>query len=48
MAAIAWRDTRIVYRTSRGERTEIVAVDGVSLTVEPGGTVGIAGESGCG
>ncbi len=48
MAALEWREARIVYRTSRGERTEIVAVDGVNLAVEPGGTVGIAGESGCG
>jgi peptide/nickel transport system ATP-binding protein len=46
--ALAWRDVRISYTTSRGEDTEVVAVDGVDLAVEPGGTVGIAGESGCG
>ncbi len=46
--ALAWRDVRITYVTSRGEDTEVVAVDGVDLAVEPGGTVGIAGESGCG
>ncbi len=47
-AALAWRDVRITYTTSRGDDTEVVAVDGVDLAVEPGGTVGIAGESGCG
>jgi len=46
--ALAWRDVRITYTTSRGDDTEVVAVDGVDLAVEPGGTVGIAGESGCG
>jgi len=48
MAALEWRDVRVRYRTSRGEDSEVVAVDGVSLAVEPGGTVGLAGESGCG
>jgi len=48
MAALEWRDVRVSYRTSRGEDSEVVAVDGVSLAVEPGGTVGLAGESGCG
>jgi peptide/nickel transport system ATP-binding protein len=31
-----------------GENREIVAVDGVSLRVEPGSVLGIVGESGCG
>ena len=35
-------------RTSRHPRTEIVAVDGVSLAVEPRGSLGIVGESGSG
>jgi peptide/nickel transport system ATP-binding protein len=46
--ALAWRDVKIAYRTARHASGELVAVDGVSLAVEPGGTVGIAGESGCG
>ncbi len=46
--ALEWRDVKIAYRTARDASGEIVAVDGVSLAVEPGGTVGIAGESGCG
>lgn len=48
MAALEWLDVRVSYRTSRGEDSEVVAVNGVSLAVEPGGTVGLAGESGCG
>jgi peptide/nickel transport system ATP-binding protein len=40
--ALAWRDVRITYRGG------IVAVDGVTLEVERGATVGLAGESGCG
>ncbi|WP_152365391.1 dipeptide ABC transporter ATP-binding protein [Microlunatus speluncae] len=46
--ALEWRDVKIAYRTARDASGEIVAVDGVSLRIEPGGTVGIAGESGCG
>ncbi len=39
------RDLRTVFRTAAGE---IAAVDGVSLSVAPGRTLGIVGESGCG
>ncbi|WP_439576344.1 ABC transporter ATP-binding protein [Elioraea sp.] len=39
------RDVRTVFRTSAGE---VPAVDGVSLSVAPGRTLGIVGESGCG
>jgi peptide/nickel transport system ATP-binding protein/oligopeptide transport system ATP-binding protein len=39
------RDIRTVFRTSRAE---VPAVDGVSLSVAPGRTLGIVGESGCG
>ncbi|MVA75355.1 dipeptide ABC transporter ATP-binding protein [Auraticoccus sp. F435] len=45
-AALEWRDVTIGYR--RGDGGELVAVDGVSLSVPRGGTVGLAGESGCG
>ncbi|WP_205856471.1 ABC transporter ATP-binding protein [Phytoactinopolyspora endophytica] len=38
-------DLRITYRGSRGE---IPAVRGISLRLEPGDTLGLAGESGCG
>ncbi|MFX4291665.1 ABC transporter ATP-binding protein [Streptomyces bohaiensis] len=38
-------DLRITYRGSRGE---IPAVRGISLTLNPGDTLGLAGESGCG
>ncbi len=41
-AALAWRDVRITYRG------DVVAVDGVTLEVKRGTTVGLAGESGCG
>ncbi|GAB2607866.1 dipeptide/oligopeptide/nickel ABC transporter ATP-binding protein [Paractinoplanes abujensis] len=39
------RDLSVVF--GRGPRT-VTAVDGVSFTVEPGQTVGLVGESGCG
>jgi peptide/nickel transport system ATP-binding protein len=39
-------DLRVVFR--RRGRADVVAVDGVSLTVEASSTVGIVGESGCG
>ncbi|GAA1932721.1 ABC transporter ATP-binding protein [Streptomyces sodiiphilus] len=38
-------DLRVTYRGSRGE---IPAVRGVSLSLRPGDTLGVAGESGCG
>jgi oligopeptide transport system ATP-binding protein len=38
-------DLRISYGTPRGE---LIAVDGVSLAIEAGGSLGIAGESGSG
>src|ERR1700739_15273 len=31
-----------------GERGEVRAVDGISFTIEPGRTLGVVGESGCG
>jgi peptide/nickel transport system ATP-binding protein len=39
------RDLSVTYRTAAGE---VPAVRGVSLTVDAGQTLGIAGESGCG
>lgn len=50
MPEIEWRDVSITYqvRTADGGTDELRAVDGVSLRVPSGGTVGIAGESGCG
>jgi peptide/nickel transport system ATP-binding protein len=39
------RDLRVTYRSERGD---VPAVRGVDLTVDPGETVGLAGESGCG
>ena len=41
--AMAWPDVRITYTTSRGDDTEVVAVDGVDLAVEPGWTLRAAG-----
>ncbi|WP_081746966.1 ABC transporter ATP-binding protein [Arthrobacter sp. H5] len=49
MLRLEFRDVRITYTTQTASgRGEIAAVDGVSLVVEPGSTVGLAGESGCG
>jgi peptide/nickel transport system ATP-binding protein len=39
------RDVRVTYHSERGD---IPAVRGVDLTIGPGETVGLAGESGCG
>jgi len=49
MPRLAIQDLRISYRTQTedGPVTR-VAVDGVNLVVEPGTTLGLAGESGCG
>ncbi|SDD59663.1 dipeptide ABC transporter ATP-binding protein [Auraticoccus monumenti] len=46
-AALEWRDLTVAYR-DHDTGGELVAVDGVSLRVPRGGTVGLAGESGCG
>ncbi|NJC21555.1 peptide/nickel transport system ATP-binding protein [Arthrobacter pigmenti] len=49
MLRLEFQDVRITYTTQTASgRGEIAAVDGVSLVVEPGSTVGLAGESGCG
>ncbi|WP_082046215.1 dipeptide ABC transporter ATP-binding protein [Arthrobacter sp. L77] len=49
MARLEFKDLRITYTTQNdGGRGTVTAVDGVDLVVEPGATVGIAGESGCG
>ena len=45
MALLELRDLAITYRTSDGP---VPAVRGVSLTVDTGQTLGLAGESGCG
>ncbi len=44
-ALLSIEDLRTIFRTSNGE---IAAVDGVSLSVAKGKTLGIVGESGCG
>ncbi len=46
MALLDVRDLSVVFNR-RGERP-FTAVDGLSFTVEPGQTVGLVGESGCG
>ena len=43
--ALSLRDLRIWYGHERGA---VRAVDGVSLDLMPGETVGLVGESGCG
>jgi peptide/nickel transport system ATP-binding protein len=49
MPRLAIQDLRISYRTQTEDGpVSRVAVDGVNLVVEPGTTLGIAGESGCG
>ena len=45
MALLEIDDLRTAFRTDEGE---VRAVDGVSLTIEPGRVLGIVGESGCG
>jgi peptide/nickel transport system ATP-binding protein len=49
MPRLEFKDVRVTYRiqTDHGPGT-LAAVDGVDLIVEPGSTVGLAGESGCG
>jgi peptide/nickel transport system ATP-binding protein len=44
-ALLELRDLRVTYRTASGD---LPAVRGVTLTVEKGESVGLAGESGCG
>ena len=47
MSLLELRDLRITYRSGQGLGS-VPAVRGVDLTIEPGETVGLAGESGCG
>jgi peptide/nickel transport system ATP-binding protein len=46
MALLEVRDLGVTFRRRRGRATR--AVDGVSFDVEPGQTIGLVGESGCG
>ncbi|BBH68424.1 dipeptide/oligopeptide/nickel ABC transporter ATP-binding protein [Actinoplanes sp. OR16] len=46
MSLLDVRDLSVVFR--RRGAAPVTAVDGVSFTVEPGQTVGLVGESGCG
>ena len=49
MPRLEFADVRIAYNTVGQEgRGRIQAVDGVSLVLEPGESLGLAGESGCG
>ncbi|MGG5171893.1 dipeptide ABC transporter ATP-binding protein [Pseudarthrobacter sp. J1738] len=49
MPRLEFKDLRVTYSTQGEEgRRSLTAVDGVSLVVEPGSTLGLAGESGCG
>lgn len=49
MPKLEFQDVRITYTTQgKGGRGSINAVDGVSLVLEAGSTLGLAGESGCG
>jgi peptide/nickel transport system ATP-binding protein len=51
MSLLSVRDAARIYTTRRGlfgGRVDVRAVDGISFDVEPGQTLGIVGESGCG
>jgi ABC-type dipeptide/oligopeptide/nickel transport system ATPase component len=45
LALLDVRDLEVTYRTRAGD---VPAVRGVSLQLDPGQTLGLAGESGCG